>query len=80
MDFCVLLGNAHISGTPLKLPGELHYCCGYLPYFGPAQMQVELITLEPVMDMLSYLPLGAITMIYQPSPINLYHSQYTTSH
>ena len=56
VSHCVLFSHAHIPGMPLKLPGELPYCCHYLLHHGHAQMQVGFVALELVMDMFNNLP------------------------
>ena len=79
MDLGILLGHTCISGMPLELPGKLSCCRPCLAHCGHAQTQVELITLQPVMDMFNYLPLGDIAVICPSNPINLHHPQCTTS-
>ena len=79
VDLGILLGHAHILGMLLKLPVKLSCCHPCLVHHGYAQMQVELITLEPVPDVFNYLPLGGIAAICLSSPINLCHPQHATS-
>ena len=71
MDLSVLLSHACISGMPLELPGKLSSHRPSLPHCGHSQMQVEFVTLEPVLDVFNYLPPGGIAAIHLSSPINL---------
>ena len=64
---------------PLKLLGELSCCCPCLVHRGYAQMQVELIILEPVPDMFDDLPPGGIATICPSRPISLHNPQCTAS-
>ena len=75
MDLGILLGHARILGTPLKFPGKFscHHPC--LAHHSHAQMQVELITLDPVMDVFDYLLPGGIAAICPSNPINLHCPQ-----
>ena len=73
MDLGIFLGHAHVSGTPLKLPGKLSSHHPSLPHYGHSQMQVEFFTLEPVPDVFDYLPPGgiAVNLSIQPHQLTL---------
>ena len=75
MNLDVLLGHAHILGTPLELPGKLSSRRPSLLHCGHTQMQVEFVTLQPVPDVFDYLPPGGIAAICLSSPINLSRPQ-----
>ena len=77
VDLGVLLGHARILGMPLKLPGKLSSRRPSLPYGSYTQMQVEFVTLEPVLDVFDYLTPGGIATIHLSSPINLRSPQRT---
>ena len=79
MDLGILLGHARILGTSLRLMGKLPYHHAHLLHYGHAQMQVELIALNPVPDVLDYLPLGGIAVIWLSSPVNLHYPQHSRS-
>ena len=79
IDLGILLGHAHISGTLLKLPGELSSHHPSLPHCGHSQMQVEFVTLEPVPEVFDYLPPGGIATTRPSSPINLHCPQCAVS-
>ena len=78
MDLGILLIYACILGMPLELPGKLSCRHPCLVHCGHAQMQVELIAFEPVLDVFNYLPPGGITVICPSSPINLHCPQCAT--
>ena len=79
MDLSILVSHARISGMPLELLGKLSCCRSCLVHHGHAQMQVELVTLQLVLDVFDYLPPGGIATIRPSSPINLRCPQCATS-